>query len=449
MRKFSVLLSTIVVLALALTACGGEQTSTSIPSTNVPPVTIESTATEAPSATEAPATTSTSSVPVTGAENPSRISKMMTFKVFDQNGTQVGQVSDLVLDLDNSRVAYVAVNTTSGSKTVLVPWDSLQLQSQAGATGGQENAFVLLADPNFLQNAPNTDLTTTLPQMCQTAGNWDADIRNFWQSGAVPGTPAANGTATSSTGMGTGAGTETPAVGSTATAGSTTVTGTDTATPTMSSGTTGTGNETGNAVGQGSQLQGVILASQVIGSTINVGPGIGNGRGNGTGNGNATAMPNETATSTTGTGGTGTGTATPTTSLGTGTDTATPSTSGGTGSGTGTSLGNMQATVQDMIVDTATGDVKYVVISTADNTTNWIPVPLSMFRCDMANNALMTLASGTALQSAPFFTEDQFPDTSTTGWDQQWSDFWQNNGGMGVGTGTGTGTETATATATP
>src|SRR5512138_2232936 len=137
MRKFSLLLSTIVVLALALTACGGQQTSTSIPSTNVPPVTVESTATEAPTsaATEAPSGTGTASVPVTGAENPSRVSNLMKFQVFDQSGNQVGKVKDLVLDLDNTRVSYVAVDATgsAGSKTVLIPWDSLQIQSQAGA----------------------------------------------------------------------------------------------------------------------------------------------------------------------------------------------------------------------------------------------------------------------------------------------------------------------------
>src|SRR5512138_2847168 len=119
MRKFSLLLSTIVVLALALTACGGQQTSTSVPSTNVPPVTVESTSTTA--ATEAPSTTGTAGVPVTGAENPSRVSKLMSFQVMDQSGNQVGTANDLVIDLDNCRVAYVVVNTTSGSKTVLIP----------------------------------------------------------------------------------------------------------------------------------------------------------------------------------------------------------------------------------------------------------------------------------------------------------------------------------------
>lgn len=444
MRKFSLLLSTIVVLALALTACGGQQTSTSVPSTNVPPVTVESTATEAPSATEAPATTSTASVPVTGAENPSRVSKMLDFQVFNQNGDQVGQVNDLVLDLDNARIAYVVVNTTgdAGTKTVLIPWESLQVQSQAGATGGQQNAFVLLADPEFLKNAPDTDLSSVLPQMCQTAGNWDADIRSFWQSGAVPGTPSANSTAsagTATTTSGTGTGTGTPSALATATTGSGTGTGTGTATPTAS-----TGNGRGNAVGQGAQLQGVVLASKVIGATISVGAGIGNAQGAGNGTSTSTETPSAMATATAGSGaGTGTGTATPTTSAGAGT---------GTGNSTGnTGLGNIQATIADLIVDPATGDVRYAVIKTSfDNAEHWIPIPVGMLRCDMANNAFMTTANANVLQSAPFFTEDQFPDTSMTGWDQQWSDFWSSNAGNGTGSGTGTGMGTGgTATATP
>ncbi len=53
MRKFSIFLSTFVLLALLLTACGGEATNTSIPSTNVPPITAEVTSTsEGTTATE-------------------------------------------------------------------------------------------------------------------------------------------------------------------------------------------------------------------------------------------------------------------------------------------------------------------------------------------------------------------------------------------------------------
>jgi sporulation protein YlmC with PRC-barrel domain len=437
MRKFSLLLSTIVVLALLLAACGGQETTTSVPSTNVPPVTVESTGTEAPSATEAPTSapgagdlTTTPGVPVTGENNPSRASNMINMILKDQNNTEVGKVQDLVLDLDNKRVAYLVVQSggvgAAGNKTVLVPWNSVQLQTSADSTAsGQENAFVLLADPNFLSNAPDSDVSTLLPGMCQAAGNWDADIRNFWATGAMPSstqsanTPSAgtgstaNATATSTTG---GTGTN---VTATSTSGGT---GTS-ATATTTTGGMGTGNNgTGNNQGQG-----VVLASQVLGTPLMTG-------GQGQGQGQATAMPDTTATATTG----GTGA------------TATAST-GGTGTGTGQSAGANQATVEDAIIDMATGDVQYLVISTAKDNTQWIPIPVGFLRCDSTTNRFSLTINANALQNAPAFAQDQFPDTSTTGWDTEFSTFWQNNGGTGTaGTGgTGTGVTSSTATATP
>ena len=71
MRRVSLFLTTLILMAaLLLAACGGEQTSTSVPSTNVPPVTADATeATEEPSVTETAEgsdMTTTPAVPVTG-----------------------------------------------------------------------------------------------------------------------------------------------------------------------------------------------------------------------------------------------------------------------------------------------------------------------------------------------------------------------------------------------
>jgi sporulation protein YlmC with PRC-barrel domain len=431
MRKFSLLLSTIVVLALLLTACGGQETTTSIPSTNVPPVTVESTGTEAPSATEAPTSapgasdlTTTPGVPVTGENNPSRASTMIKMPLMDQNNTQVGQVQDLVLDLDNTRVAYLVVQVSgvgaAGNKTALVPWDSVQLQtSAANATSGQGNVFILLADPNFLNNAPDTDINTVLPGMGQPAGNWDADIRNFWATGAMPSTTQSANTPSAGNGTSTG-GTSGNVAGATATA----TTGGTVTNATATSATAGTGNNQGQGQGQLQNAQGVVLASQVLGSTITFG-------GKGQGQAQATSAPDTTATATN---------ATATT------------TTGGTGTGVGNAAGATEATVEDLIIDQATGDLRYLVIRTAEDNTRWIPIPIGFLRWDATNNGFVLMISTNALQNAPAFAEDQFPDTSTTGWDTEFSTFWQNNGGTGGagGTGTGgTGGTSTTPTATP
>lgn len=484
MRKISMLLTMLVLAAMVLAACGGEETATNLPSTNVPPVTSEVTATEVSTATEMPTevgvATETAGVPVTGELNPARLSNELDFTVQDQNGQQVGDVSDMVLDLDNTTVAYVVV-ATSDNRTILVPWNSLQLQT---GTGGQQNAFVLQGNVD-LSTAPEFDMTT-LPQMGQPAANWDADVQSFWQN-ASTGTGTGTGQATATTsgtgaGTGTGSATATSSAGTgagtglaTATTSAGTGAGTGLATATTSSGTgagTGTGTSTGTGTGMG-QLQGVVLASELLGSTVALGN---QGTGTGAGVGLATATPSSgtgtgtgqaTATAGTGTGGTGlatattsagsgsgTGSATATSSAGTGTGLATATSSAGSGTGTGTGTGSETATIDDAIIETQTGNIMYFVINTTMNgAETLIPVPLSAFRWDSGMQQFGLNVDAATLQSAPSFANGEYPDTTTSGWDSEFSTFWQSNGAGGTGTGTGTGTSSggagATATATP
>ena|SRR5215208_6936816 len=108
-RKTSIVLSVLVLAAMILAACSGEETSTGIPTQNVPPVTtvnvtemvLSSTATEM--STEATAT-ETPGIPVTGENNASRLSNELEFPLLSQDGQQIGDVSDMVLDLNNTRI---------------------------------------------------------------------------------------------------------------------------------------------------------------------------------------------------------------------------------------------------------------------------------------------------------------------------------------------------------
>lgn len=396
MRKISMLLSILVVAAMFLAACGGEEGR----ETNVPPVTQDTTSTSEPMATE-PAvatsatldTTTTPGVPVTGGENPSRLTAQLDLNVWNQNGDQVGEVDDMVLDLDNSRVAYVVVGTGGfldlGEKDVLIPWESLQLQTEPGdATGGQM-AFVLQGDSEILKNAPNADVNSLLPGMGEPASDWDADIRSFWESGGTTG--------------GASSAANTP---------ETTGTVVMDATPTVAS---GTGNNGTRNNGQAGALQGVVLASEVLGSSITLGnEGVGQGQGQGVGVGQATAVPtmgNETLVP---------GAATATTVVGSGNGSVNNS--------------EVNATIDDMIVDVNSGDILYLVLDT--NFTDgerWVPVPLGFLQWDATSQSFVVNANANALQNAPFFEADQFPDTSTEGWDSDFSDFWNNNGGTGSG----------------
>lgn len=462
MRKIT-LLSLLVLAAMVLAACGGEETTTTTAPTQPP---ITAVATEPATATEMPteAATETPGVPVTGAVNPARVSNELEFSVVDQSGNQVGSVNDMILDLDTTTVAYVVVD--AGGRSVAVPWENLQLQTSATGTGtGQateapteaateaatdtsgtsttatavpteagvatgeataaatdtsgtgtglsgQNAFVLLTDPAALDNAPAFD-PSTLPPMGQSAAGWDAALLSYWQ-GAGTGTGQATQAPTDTSGTGTtGTATAAPTEAGVAT-------GEATAAPTDTSGT-GT---------QGiAALQGIALASDMIGSTITVGAATGTG----TGTGQATEAPTEAATeAATDTSGTDT----------TGTATSAPDTSG-TGTGTGMT-GSMSGTVEDIIVDTDSGDILYVVLNTTDTTGagRLIPVPVSLFQWDGTMQGLVLNVDSTMLQGAPTFQEGQFPDTSMSGWNSEIDSFWQSNG-------SGSGSGGADATATP
>jgi len=378
MRKTSIFLSLLVMVAMLLTACGGEETSTTLPSTNVPPITAEVTNSgEVPSGTETTATagtTTTPGVPVTGGEDPSRLSNQLDFDVWNQDGEQIGEVEDMILDLDNSMITYVIVGTGGfldlGEKEVLVPWNSLQLQTEAGDTTGGQNAFILQTDQDTFNNAPDIDLDTVLPEMGIPAGDWDTDVRNYWETGALPATAAPDATAVPET--------------------TATVPPEGTAVP------EGTG--TGAA-----DLQGVVLASEVLGSNITLSPGQGEGAGQGTGQSQDQA------------------TATP------GTDSSQATATVDPGQGSGQGVGNFNGTIDDMIVDIDSGDIRYIVVDAAfDDGERWIPILLSFFQWDTNNGTFALNVNPAMLQDAPFFQDGQYPDTTVDGWDSDFNSYWQN-----------------------
>ena len=133
-------------------------------------------------------------------------------------------------------------------------------------------------------------------------------------------------------------------------------------------------------------------------------------------------------------GGTGTdlGTATPDPGAGAGQSTATP---GGTAEtptadpGLGAGAENMTGTIEDMITDTDTGDILYVVITAVlAEAERWIPVPFGQFEWDAATGEFILNADASVLQNAPFFADGQFPDATVDGWNADIDTFWQSNG---------------------
>jgi sporulation protein YlmC with PRC-barrel domain len=387
MRKISLILSMLMLAVLVLAACGGGATSTNVAG-SPPPVTADATeeitATESlteGTATEPGTTTETPGVPVTGDVNPARMTNQLDFNLWSQDGEQIGDVEDMVLNLDDPRVMYVVVGTGGfldlGDREILVPWGSLTLQTGTGeTTGGEQNAFVLQGDVEIFRNAPDFDLGN-IPEMGVESGDWDAYVRTYWESGGTVGgaveTPA------------TEPATEAPAE---ATA---TVESTATAEP-------GQG-------GQAADLQGVVLASDVLGSTITV-----TGQGN-EAQGQATAPAAGTDQ-----------TATP--STGTEQATATPGADQGN-----QGLGNVDATIEDMIIDVESGAIQYLVVNALfDEGERWIPVPLNLVQWNAGSDVFVLNSNPAALRDAPFFENGQFPDTTASGWNSEFDTYWQNAG---------------------
>jgi hypothetical protein len=303
----------------------------------------------------------------------------------------------MVLDLDNSRVSYVIVGTGGfldiGERDIFVPWDSLVLQTEGGdMTGGEQYAFILQADQEIFTNAPDIDVSTVLPAQGEPAGDWDAEIRNYWEGGVVPGTPSTDGTAE-------------PNV--TGTAGPDT-TGTASPETTALPATTGTLSPDATAVPEGlttGELQGIVLATELLGSNVTVGS---NGGVEGADLGTGTAMPEGTATLETG----------------------------------GEAQDQVSdATIDDVIVDVTSGDILYLVLNAAfSDGERWIPVPLDQFSWDAVNGTFVLNLDQPTFSNAPFFPDGQYPGTMTEGWDSDYSSYWQNPGSDSGG---------ADATATP
>lgn len=463
MRRVSLFLTTLVLAALLLAACGGEQpTATSRPNTNVPPATVESTstsmATEAP--TEAPTeatTVSTPGIPVTGAGAPSQaVTNMIGAPVCGLKGEQLGTVKDMVLDFNQGVVSYMIVDAKG--KLVPVPYSFLGKPKTTGTgtasgTGTGSGTGTLVTDTPAAGGAGTGTLATSTPSSAATAST---------------STPSAGGatsaTATSTTGTGTSSGTGSSGTGATSQENCFTLTVSTEQfnkvpafEPSVMPGT-----------GQSSADWDTAIMPYWVGGVEDIA----------TNTPEPTSTPSSAAsgaTSTPSAGAATSATATATTSASSSSSgTGSSSSQGaqqmagvilvskligssvivspqgaGTGSGTGT-----QGTIQNVIIEPRIGKLQYLVVSLG-STDTWIPVPISVLGWDATTNQMVLMVDPSLLQNAPGFPSSQMPDTATPGWDRQFSTYWQG-GSTGSGNGTGSGSSTgtggttiSTATATP
>jgi sporulation protein YlmC with PRC-barrel domain len=442
MRKFTFLISFLLLFSLLLAACGGAGEGTEgtadlqTPSTGfetefaptlagtvameTPAMTLEPTGlvTEAPTemasptveATELPSTPAPV-LPGTGAIDPSRLSNLLGLSVSTLDGEDAGEVEDLVIDLDESQIRYVILASGSilgiGERLVPIPWDGVTIDPACGDITGTGEA--------------------------ETTGTE---------------TPAAGGTGTPAPAMGGAPGiteTGTPAAG-------------------------GTDNITG-AVLQGECFFTVNVDQQTLENAPNVDldaiPDVSvedwdqeflnywNAFDMGTGGSQmVTGTPAAGGMSGTGMPTAGSDTATPAAGAMAGTSTPAPGEGAGTetpaaGSRTltvsrlqgmilakdllGLNLvsrnGDPLGEVEDAILDLETGVVRYILISadaSLDIAGNWVPVPLeTLGRGDTGELVLdIEEEAMTVLSAAPSFDANSMPDTRHVDWDTEITGYW-------------------------
>ena len=147
------------------------------------------TSTETISSTpETEPTTGTEVLPPTGAIDAGQLSNLLAFGVWNQTGSQIGIVEDLILNLETGRIDYVVVDTSqyleSGSQSIPVPWEALFVTTatpESISQGGPQTDFVLRVDQSTFENAPEVDLPA-IPTLGNERADWETQIGSYWQT---------------------------------------------------------------------------------------------------------------------------------------------------------------------------------------------------------------------------------------------------------------------------
>jgi sporulation protein YlmC with PRC-barrel domain len=133
--------------------------------------------------------TSSEMIPVTaGVPDGGRISNLLDFEVKTKDGDLVGEVENMVLNLDARRVQYVIIGVGGflgiGEKEVAIPWGAFDLHVEDTVNDqvgdDNDNWLVLNLDKEAIENAPDWD-PNTLPKLGEPAADWDVDLRGYWQ----------------------------------------------------------------------------------------------------------------------------------------------------------------------------------------------------------------------------------------------------------------------------
>ena len=148
--------------------------------TAVPTNLLEKTQQLTPTIETTQALPDTTSTPSSDKVDPGRVTNLMDFSVVNQDGKNTGDVEDLIINLQNKQLEYVIVSTVD--RKVAVPWQAIKITDNSSDqmdNGQPKNSLVLAVDQGVFDNAPAVQLSD-IPGAGEPAGNWDADVRDYW-----------------------------------------------------------------------------------------------------------------------------------------------------------------------------------------------------------------------------------------------------------------------------
>lgn len=400
MKKASLIFSLLLVLALLMSACAtpGEEETGELEGTNIPTLPGEATeedgtggvggvgaATSTPLATEEataiPMETALATEEITGTAvttttnlvDISRLSNLLNMNILGQDGEEIADVENVVLDLCEAQAPYLIAGVGGfleiGERTVAIPWDSLTFSTaDADGDGVADPSVILNATQEQLENVPDFDVG----ELDFTIPDWDAELRNFWES-QIEGT----GTTTDTTGV------------------------------------QATQPVTGTTGAEGAAVERCVVMADDILDDLDVeiaGKGAVEA---GTPGVDVTAAAGTPAAVTPGASETGI-------PMG--------------GLEPGADLYEEVGDVEDVILNPETGEIRYLVIEVdiLDLDGNWVLVPPQAFSLrdttldddDTSPDTLVLNISQEDLANAPIFEPDALPDTSVDGWDAELETYW-------------------------
>jgi sporulation protein YlmC with PRC-barrel domain len=119
-------------------------------------------------------------IPDSGRSNPVRLSRILEYEVENRDGNTLASVQDAIVELESERIRYLAVAAGGllgiGERTILVPWQALNIQESAGPRG--QDVFVTKVDQQSLENAPVFDPNS---ETAFQSPNWDRAYNQYWE----------------------------------------------------------------------------------------------------------------------------------------------------------------------------------------------------------------------------------------------------------------------------